>query len=85
MKDSAKLQREILVQKKTNIEKNILNIQQKIRGLQEALLREQQALNRVNKTLDSFGKPKKPKENKVQNLDSSGGILRSTSFAEKSV
>jgi hypothetical protein len=85
MKDSAKLQYEILVQKKKNIEKNILNIQKKHKGLQESLLREKQALSRVNKTLELFGKPSNPKENKTKNLNSQENFLRSSAFSEKSL
>lgn len=82
MKDSAKLQREILVQKKENIEKNILNIQTKLNKLQESLDREKQALLKVNRTLDSFGKSNKPKVDEKKEQVFSSDFMRSTAFSE---
>lgn len=83
MKESSKLQLEILQKKKKNIEKNISNIQSKARKLEESLNREITALERVNKTLRNFGKSKSSKENSDLEQNSQKTISSSTAFGKE--
>lgn len=83
MKETSKLQLEILQKKKENIEKNISNIQSKARKLEESLNREVAALERVNKTLRNFGKSKSSKENSDLGQNSQKTISSSSAFGKE--
>lgn len=83
MKETSKLQLEILQKKKKNIEKNISNIQSKARKLEESLNREITALEGVNNTLRNFGKSKSSKENSDLEQNSQKTISSSTAFGKE--
>lgn len=63
MKETAKIQLEILNTKRGNIVKNIDNINEKIQSLQNQLEKEHKALARIDSTIANFGKKKAKEEN----------------------
>lgn len=62
MKETGKLQREILVKKKENIEDQIQKVEDKIQNLELTRKDLRLSLERIKKNLDLFGKSVKPEE-----------------------
>lgn len=55
MRETGKIQKQILEQKRDNINKNIENLTKKIESLEKQLSREQESLQKITYTLSNFG------------------------------